>query len=136
VTLHSKDRLQPALPPVAELQQAVTLAGGDPYYEGSLGHVYAVSGETEKASAVLQDLQNRSRKQYVPAYAIALVYAGLGDNEHAFNWLEKAYEDRSNPMAYLDQDPELSSLHPDPRFVQLSRRVNFDQTSAPVAKLD
>jgi TolB-like protein/Flp pilus assembly protein TadD len=121
---------------VQELQQAVTLAGGDPYYEGSLGHVYAISGEPEKARAMLQDFQNRRRKHFVPAYAIALVYAGLGDNDHAFNWLENAYEDRSNSMAYLDQDPELNSLHPDPRFVQLSRRINFDQAPASLTKLD
>ena len=58
---------------------------------------------------MLLDLEGRRRGQYVPAYAIALIYAGLRDQDRAFNWLEKAYEDRSNSMAYLGADPELSA---------------------------
>jgi hypothetical protein len=61
----------------------------------------------------------------VPAYAIALVYAGLGENDQAITWLQKAYEDRSTSMVFLKLDPELGSLHSDPRFEQLSRRINF-----------
>jgi len=110
---------------IAELQEAVALSGGDPNYEGSLGHVYAVSNNAKEARKVLLDLEDRRRGQYVPAYAIALIYAGLRDQDRAFNWLEKAYEDRSNSMAYLGADPELSALHSDPRFMQLSQRISF-----------
>src|SRR3984957_5219207 len=110
---------------IAELLEAVALSGGDPNYEGSLGHVYAVSNNAKEARKVLLDLEDRRRGQYVPAYAIALIYAGLRDQDRAFNWLEKAYEDRSNSMAYLGADPELSALHSDPRFMQLSQRISF-----------
>jgi hypothetical protein len=107
------------------LQQAVTLSGGDACYEGSLGHAYAISEKPDQARQVLQDLEGRARQAYVPAYAIALVYAGLGDRDHALTWLQKAYEDRSTSIAFLKLDPELSNLHSDPRFEQLSRRVDF-----------
>jgi TolB-like protein/DNA-binding winged helix-turn-helix (wHTH) protein/Flp pilus assembly protein TadD len=110
---------------IAELQQAVSLSEGDTCYKGSLGHVYAVSGNVNQARNVLQDLEGRGGQQYVPAYAIALVYAGLGDNDHAFTWLQKAYEDRSTSMIFLRLDPELSSLHSDPRFEKLSQQINF-----------
>jgi TolB-like protein len=110
---------------IAELQQAVSLSEGDTCYKGSLGHVYAVSGNMNQARNVLQDLEGRGGQQYVPAYAIALVYAGLGDNDHAFTWLQKAYEDRSTSMIFLRLDPELSSLHSDPRFEKLSQQINF-----------
>src|SRR6202051_1379751 len=111
---------------ISELQQAVNLSGGDTCYKGSLGHAYAVSGKTEQARKVLQDLEAGSRgREYVPAYAIALIYAGLGDNDHAISWLQKAYEDRSTAMDFLKLDPEFASLHSDPRFEQLSRRVGF-----------
>jgi TolB-like protein/DNA-binding winged helix-turn-helix (wHTH) protein/Flp pilus assembly protein TadD len=110
---------------IAELQQAVSLSEGDTCYKGSLGHVYAVSGNKNQARNVLQDLEGRGGQQYVPAYAIALVYAGLGDNDHAFTWLQKAYEDRSTSMIFLRLDPELSSLHSDPRFEKLSQQINF-----------
>ena len=111
---------------ISELQQAVTLSGGDTCYKGSLGHAYAVSGNTEQARKIQQDLEAGSRgRDYVPAYAIALIYAGLGDNDHALSWLQKAYEDRSTAMAFLKLDPEFAGLHSDPRFEQLSRRVGF-----------
>jgi TolB-like protein/DNA-binding winged helix-turn-helix (wHTH) protein len=110
---------------ISELEQAVSLSGGDPCYKGSLGHVYAISGNTDQARNILRDLQGRTGQHYVPAFAIALIYAGLGDNDHAIIWLQKAYEDRSTSMVFLKLDPELSTLHSDPRFEELSRRINF-----------
>jgi DNA-binding winged helix-turn-helix (wHTH) protein/TolB-like protein len=110
---------------ISELEQAVSLSGGDPYYKGSLGHAYAMANQPAQAGLVLQDLEVRGRQQYVPAYAIALIYAGLGENDRAFDWLQKAYADRSTSMAYFNVDPELSSLHSDPRFQRLSQRINF-----------
>ena len=110
---------------ISELEQAVSLSGGDPCYKGSLGHVYAISGKTDQARNVLRDLEGRTGQQYVPAFAIALIYAGLGDNDHAILWLQRAYEDRSTSMVFLKLDPELSTLHSDPRFEELSRRINF-----------
>jgi hypothetical protein len=61
----------------------------------------------------------------VPPYAIALIYAGLGDKDQAFVWLQKAVEDRSTSMVFLPTDPELASLRSDPRFAQLAHAVSF-----------
>jgi len=110
---------------ISELEQAVSLSGGDACYKGSLGHVYAASGKPDQARRLLQDLEGRTGQAYVPSYAIALVYAGLGENDHAITWLEKAYEDRSTSMVFLRSDPELSSLRSDQRFQELSRRISF-----------
>ena len=110
---------------IPEFEQAVRLSGGDPYYEGSLGHAYGRSGNLSEAQRVLRHLQEHVPQRYVPPYAIALVYAGLEDKDQAFPWLQKAYEDRSTSMVFIGSDPELADLHSDPRFAQLSRRVNF-----------
>jgi tetratricopeptide (TPR) repeat protein len=110
---------------IAELQKAVQLSAGDPYYEGALGHAYAVSGNARAARRMLVVLKSRSRQQYIPAYAIALIYAGLGEKDKAFSWLGKAYEDRSTSLAYLKVDPVLNSLRADPRFVALVQRIAF-----------
>jgi DNA-binding winged helix-turn-helix (wHTH) protein/TolB-like protein/Flp pilus assembly protein TadD len=110
---------------ISELERAVSLSPGDACYEGSLGHAYAVSGHATQARKVLQDLEARAGQPYVPAYAIALVYAGLGENDHAIIWLQRAFDDRSTPIAFLKLDPELNGLHSDPRFEQLVQRVNF-----------
>jgi DNA-binding winged helix-turn-helix (wHTH) protein/TolB-like protein/tetratricopeptide (TPR) repeat protein len=110
---------------IAEFEQAVRLSGGDSSYEGSLGHAYAVAGKVQQARRILDLLKERSRHQYVPAYAIALIHAGLRERDQAFEWLEKAYNDRSASMVLLTVDPALNSLHSDARFTELARRVNF-----------
>ena len=109
---------------IHELEQAVRLSGGDPYYEGSLGHAYGVSGNAAKAKDVLQNLQARAG-QYVPPYAIGLIYTGLGEKDQAFHWLQKAVEERSTSMVFLRMDPELSTLRGDARFAPLSGSLNF-----------
>jgi tetratricopeptide (TPR) repeat protein len=110
---------------IHEFEEAVRLEGDDPYYEGSLGHAYGASGAASKARAIVDKLQERSARQYVPPYSIALVYAGLGERDQAFRWLQKAVEDRSTSMVFLRTDPELGGLRSDPRFVEISRLVNF-----------
>jgi DNA-binding winged helix-turn-helix (wHTH) protein/TolB-like protein len=110
---------------IAELQKAVQLSAGDPYYEGALGHAYAVSGNVSAARRMLALLKSSSRQRYIPAYAIALIYAGLGEKDNAFFWLEKAREDRSTSLAYLKVDPVLNSLRSHPRFAGLLQNIAF-----------
>jgi DNA-binding winged helix-turn-helix (wHTH) protein/TolB-like protein/tetratricopeptide (TPR) repeat protein len=110
---------------ISEFEQAVRLSGGDSSYQGALGHAYAVAGNVQQARKILDLLKKRSRQQYVPAYAIALIYAGLKDKDQAFEWLDKAYNDRSASMALLKVDPALNGLHSDARFTELARRVKF-----------
>lgn len=112
-------------PAIAEFEKAAHLSGEDPYYEGSLGHAYGAAGNSNAARAVVQKLQARIHEQYVPPYAIALVYAGLDDKDEAFVWLQRAAEDRSTSMVFLRTDPELANLRADPRFAQLTGVVNF-----------
>jgi TolB-like protein/Tfp pilus assembly protein PilF len=118
---------QPAL---AEFLKAVQLTGGgdrygDQYYEAAVGSAYAISGDTRDARKVLDDLIQRSKIRYVPAYAIATIYAALGEREHVLEWLQKGYEDRSTSMAYLKVDPVLKDFRSDPRFVSLAQRIRF-----------
>jgi len=70
-------------------------------------------------------LQARSRKQYVSPYYIAISYLGLGKNELAMDWLEKAYADRSNGLVFLEVEPELDPLRSNRRFVALQTKLNL-----------
>jgi hypothetical protein len=54
-----------------------------------------------------------------------VVYLGLGDKRQALEWLEKAYQDRSELLIFLNVSPVFDSLHSDPRFQSLLRRMNF-----------
>ena len=122
-----KQMYQPAL---AEFLKAVQLASrgdqyGDQYYEGGLGSGFAIAGNTAEAHKIVDDLIRRSKTRYVPAYAIAIIYAALGEKDHVFEWLQKAREDRSTSMAYLKVDPNLSEYRSDPRFAALAKSIRF-----------
>jgi serine/threonine-protein kinase len=115
---------------IASLKQATSLSTSL-NFKSSLGHAYAVAGRRDEARAILGEIEERSKKAYVPSYFSALVYAGLGDADRAFEWLERAYQERSTVLAYLQLDPRLANLRADPRFSDLLRRVGHPQKSQP-----
>jgi serine/threonine-protein kinase len=115
-----KEQLGSAAEAIAILEP---IAGASPNRLSSLGHAYAVAGKTAQARAVLDTLEARSARSYVPAYWFALVYVGLGDKEKAITWLERAYQERSTVLAYLRIDPRLQPLHELPRFQALVKRL-------------
>lgn len=109
---------------INELQQAVNYSGGRALMLSSLGYTYAVSGRRAEAEAVLTRLQDKSQ-QNVPALTLAFIFAGLGQNNEAFKWLDKAYEERFGWLIFLNVDPKLDNLRSDPRFTDLLRRLNL-----------
>jgi DNA-binding winged helix-turn-helix (wHTH) protein/TolB-like protein/Tfp pilus assembly protein PilF len=122
-----KGMYQPAL---AEFVKAVQLAGGgdrygDQYYEAAVGAAYAALGNTSEARKVLNSLIRRSKDRYVPAYGIALIYVGLGERDHVFEWLQRAYDERSTSMAYLKVDPAWNGFRSDPRFAAIAQSIRF-----------
>ena len=100
------------------------ISGASNNRKASLGHAYAVAGRTADARNVLAELEATSAKSYVPAYWFALLYAGLGRRPEALRALERAYEERSTVLAYLQIDPRLAPLHAEPRYIALVRRLN------------
>lgn len=67
----------------------------------------------------------RSKRTYVAAIGPATSYALAGDKDRALEWLEKAYEERSSQMVFLQAHPWWDSLRSDPRFQDLLRRMKF-----------
>ncbi len=90
-----------------------------------LARAYLKSGKIREAQKVVEDLKDLSKRRYFPAYEIALAYVGLDDKERAFEWLQKAYEDRSLRPDFMRVDPAFDNLRPDPRFQDLMRRVGL-----------
>jgi TolB-like protein/DNA-binding winged helix-turn-helix (wHTH) protein/Tfp pilus assembly protein PilF len=95
----------------------VTIAG--------MGHAYGEWGHPTEAQQVLRRLAEMSREKYVTPYGVALVYAGLGDKDHAFTWLDMAYQGRSHWLVWLKRDPRWDSIRSDPRFPDLVKRVGL-----------
>ncbi len=112
---------------IPELQKAVVGWKNAVFPTAALAHAYAAAGQEAAAREVLDRLLARAKSQYVSPYEIAVIYAGLGDRDRAFEWLDKAFEDRSSLLVYWRMDPRIWSLRSDPRFPALLRRMNFPQ---------
>ena len=95
----------------------VTIAG--------MGNTYGEWGRRAEAEQVLTRLDEVAHAKYVTPYGIALVYAGLGDKNRAFVWLNKAVAGRSHWLVWLNRDPRWDQLRSDPRFADLKKRVGL-----------
>jgi len=108
---------------IAEFQKAVELSDEDPVRIAMLGHAYAVAGKRGEAQKIISHLQEVSKRRYLPAYFIALIYVGLNDNDEAFKWLEKAFAERSAGLIFLKAEPMFDLIRGDPRFETLVQKV-------------
>jgi TolB-like protein/DNA-binding winged helix-turn-helix (wHTH) protein/Tfp pilus assembly protein PilF len=112
---------------ISETQKVIKIGGGTAAQQAALGYAYSVSGQQAEAHRVLAELQHASKDRYIPPYSLASIYAGLGQKDRAFEWLEKALKDRDNSMVFLSVDQRLEGLHSDPRFTELVKRVGIPQ---------
>jgi len=109
---------------LAEFQKSSDLSGA-PEPKSLLGYTYAVTGKTAEARRVLDELKVMSTRNYVAPKHLALVYAGLGERDEMFRWLEKAYEDRDISLTFIKVEPRWDPYRDDPRFVDPFHRVGF-----------
>jgi DNA-binding winged helix-turn-helix (wHTH) protein/tetratricopeptide (TPR) repeat protein len=109
---------------IEEFQKAINLSQGIDGL-GSLGHAYAVSGNSAEAKNTLRKLEGLSQQKYVSPFQKAVIYAGLGQNDQALAELEKAYNERSLSPVQLKCDPRLNGLRSEPRFHDFTRRVGL-----------
>jgi TolB-like protein/tetratricopeptide (TPR) repeat protein/class 3 adenylate cyclase len=110
---------------IAEFTKARELSHGNSEVIASIGYVAALAGDKTKARAVLDELKTQSNQHYIPPVNIALVYNGLGDQNEALSWLEKACEERDVRLTFLKVDPRWNSLRSDPRFVAILKRIGL-----------
>jgi TolB-like protein/class 3 adenylate cyclase/Flp pilus assembly protein TadD len=110
---------------IAAFQNAVKLTGGGIGTLAALGHAYAISGKRNEAQTILDKLAIEAQQSYISPFDIALVYTGMGEIDHTFKWLEKAYEDRFGWLIWLNVEPKWDSIRLDPRFTDLLRRLSL-----------
>lgn len=97
----------------------------DPMELAALGGLYAVSGDTAQARAVLSKLRAVSKRHYVCPYEMATTHAVLGDKDEAIAYLRSGYQEHSACIPDIKTDPRLDTLRSDPRFQELLRKVGF-----------
>jgi Flp pilus assembly protein TadD len=108
---------------IAEFRGAIELSGRNTIFESNLAHAYAVSGRRAEAMAIAKELENRHRDGSSADACIALIYAGLGDNDRAILWLNKALQARFNPSILIR--PGFDLLRTDARFQDLLVRIGL-----------
>ena len=91
-----------------------------------LAVTYAQMGRAVEARRILDQLLQQAETRYIPADSIAGVYATLGEKDEAFRWLERAYAEHSSLVRFIGTGRNFLSLHSDPRFADLLRRMGFD----------
>jgi len=111
---------------IPQYQKSVELSHNNSDALASLANAYATTGKRAEAQKILHDFLHQSETGYVSPYMIAVVYAGLGNKDKAFEYLEKAYKERSPDLPYfLRADLRMDALRSDPRFQDLMRSMNF-----------
>jgi len=106
-------------------EKARALSSGAHYLLGGLGQSYAMAGQKAKARKALRELLALGKRNYVPALSVAMIHAGLGDLDSAFQWLDQAYRNHEGNLVYLNVYPAYDCLRPDPRFQALVAKVGL-----------
>jgi len=109
---------------ISEFQTGVKLSGS-PLMLALLGHAYAVAGKKAEAQQVLNDLQQLQSQRYVSSYTVAAIYAGLGDHEQAFKWLDRAVEERDIWLMNLKVDPVFAKLRSQRKFTDILASIRL-----------
>ena len=110
---------------IEEFKKAIPLSQGSPLMMAALGHSYAKAKKTDEANKILNELNDLSKREYVSPLGTAQIYVALGENEKAFELLEKAYADRSFHLVNLNVSPQFKELRSSRRFQDLVRRIGL-----------
>ena len=118
---------------VSEMERSLVATQQSAWSRALLGYAHARAGERDRARQIAEELAADSKKSYVPASSLALVYTGLmqtgdaagAESDRAFRWLETALEERNGRLSYLRVEALWDPLRSDPRFEQLLGRAGF-----------
>jgi TolB-like protein/DNA-binding winged helix-turn-helix (wHTH) protein/Tfp pilus assembly protein PilF len=110
---------------IAAYQKAESLSGASPAEVAALGQAYAKGGMRGYYLWKIEKLREKSKHDYVRPVDLAYLYAGLGEKDQAFSYLENAYQDRDWMLNLLQIEPAFDPLRSDSRFQDLLRRMNF-----------
>jgi serine/threonine protein kinase/Flp pilus assembly protein TadD len=110
---------------IGECKKAKSLGGNIPYALVPLGWIYARAGRKADARGVLEELLQLAQHGNSVSYGIAFLYYELGEKDKAFEWFEKAYQDRDIWLESIGTDPLWDDLRTDPRCIALLKKMGL-----------
>jgi len=96
-----------------------------PLITAFLGYLYGKAGKRKEAQKILDEFLEQSKRGYFSPYKIAAVYAGLGDKDKVFKWLEIAFEERDTNNFVVKVEPFFDDVHSDPRWTKLMEKMGL-----------
>ena len=112
----------------AAFQRASHLTSDSPRKHAALGHLYAVSGQRKLCFETLHELEQLRAHRYVSPFDIASIHFALGQNDTAFEWLDRACHDRCFELLSINVDPRFDAIRNDPRFAAVARKLGLCRT--------
>ncbi|MFA5833606.1 MAG: protein kinase [Bacteroidota bacterium] len=97
-----------------------------PIPTAALAYAYAVSGKRKESRTIAEELKKNSVKTYISPYWIGIIYAGLGENETAFQWMKKGIDQHDGSMILLKVEPILGTLRNDKRYTELLTNIGLN----------
>jgi hypothetical protein len=112
---------------ISDAQKEVSYFGPTPRYVAGVGYALAEAGKRDEAHSITDELVRSSKSGKVPAYYVAGIYCTLGEQNQAFEWLEKTYQLRGGELTWIMIDPSLDNIRSDPRYADLLHRRGAPQ---------
>jgi TolB-like protein/Tfp pilus assembly protein PilF len=119
-----KDMLEEA---VAAYERGVELEPHDLGLKADLAIVYADAGRKTQTQKILEEFEEKARREYVPPYMLAMAHMAVGDLDGTFAWLDKMFEERSPILIWMNEHARYDRLRGDPRFQELLRKIGFKE---------
>jgi len=110
---------------IALLHKALNVAKDFPPIIAALGWFHAMNGEKKTARNILSDLKEKAKKSYIRPFLFAKIHAALGENDMAFSWCERAYQERDSSLSWLLVDESVDCVRDDPRFNELLKKIGL-----------
>jgi eukaryotic-like serine/threonine-protein kinase len=110
---------------IAELEKACELAPATLFVSATLAGTYARASRASQARRLLAELEVLRQRKYVSGVPLAVACAALGENDRAWQWLERAEADRCVRLSWIKVDPRLDPFRGDPRFAALAARIGL-----------
>jgi len=111
---------------ITELNRARPISADWSFIVADLGYVDALLGKRSEAEKIIQNLKERTAREYIDPCLIAYIYIALGDKDEAFAWMDKAFQERSGMICWLQIEPKFDPIRSDPRFANLVHRMGLE----------
>jgi adenylate cyclase len=118
---------------VVAYERGADLEPGDLYLKADLAIVYAAAGKKNRAQKILEEFEDKARREYVSPYALAMAHMAVGDLDGTFAWLDRMYEERAPWLMIMNEHARYDGLRGDPRWHELMRKIGFTKAQIDAA---